>query len=404
MRRRVAPRRSTPAIFHHIQESTKGVARAGTKSQPASVSLTHMRAHRLIPSVTLVDERPQLGRPIRPTRAEIDLGAVVDNCIRLKHLVGDPDIYAVVKADAYGHGAVPVARALVSGAPIAGLAVSLAEEGLELRRGGVRAPVLVMGGVYAGAHRDLVGLDLTPLVSDLGDVEAFADAASSMGTRARIHVKLDTGMSRLGVRPAGLAAFLDGVAHHPEVEITGFCTHLASADSDPELTNLQLDRFEAAIPLVRRHVGEGDLVLHAANSAGTLNFRRAHYDAVRPGLALYCGTDPAMRFVTAIAQLHDLEAGDTVSYGALWRAPGRARVATLPVGYADGYPRRLTGSGEVLVRGRRCPVVGAVCMDMTMIDVTALGERGGGRRRSRFCSAGRETSISPRESSPLARG
>jgi alanine racemase len=234
-----------------------------------------------------------------------------------------------------------------------------------------------MGGVYGlggnGAHRDLVAHDLTAVVSDISDVAAFAQAADSLRTQARIHVKLDTGMSRLGLRPAQLQPFLEACTAFPQVVIAGFCTHLASADSDPEQTRHQLELFEAAIPLVRAHV-PGELLLHAANSAGTLNYARARYDAVRPGIALYCGAEPAMRFVTAVAQLHDLEPGDTVSYGALWRAPGRARVATLPVGYADGYPRRLTGHSEVLLHGHRCPVVGAVCMDMTIVDVTALGD------------------------------
>src|SRR5262249_22997467 len=228
-----------------------------------------------------------------------------------------------------------------------------------------------MGGVYGGAHRDLVALDLVPVVSELGDVEAFARAGRPVG----VHVKLDTGMARLGVRPERLGAFLDGLARHPSVHIVGFMTHLASADSDPELPRHQLARFRAALPEVTARA-RGPLLVHAANSAALLNFPDSHLDAVRPGLALYRGV---LRFVTAIAQLRDLDDGDTVSYGAHFRATGPTRIATLPVGYADGYPRRLGEHvagrrSHVLVRGRRCPVVGAVCMDMLMVDVTALGD------------------------------
>jgi alanine racemase len=309
-------------------------------------------------------------RDLRPTRAEIDLGALVENAAGVKARVGGAGVLAVIKADGYGHGAVAAARALTARAPIAGLAVSLAEEGVELRRAGVTGPILVMGGVYGGAHRELSALDLVPVVSDLADVEAFARA----GRPVPVHVKLDTGMARLGVRPEHLDEFLDGIEQFPNVRIVGFMTHLASADTDPELTRLQLARLRAALPRVRARA-HGPLLVHAANSAALLGFPESHLGAVRPGLALYTGV---LRFVTAIAQLRDLVAGDTVSYGAHYRAAGPTRIATLPIGYADGYPRRLGAPvagapTDVLVRGRRCPVVGAVCMDMLMVDVTALG-------------------------------
>ncbi len=300
--------------------------------------------------------------PIRTTRAEIDLGALVRNLHSVKELIGDDvGVLAVVKADAYGHGAIPVARALER-AGVLGLAVSLAEEGIELRRAAVGGLILVMGGAYAAAHREILSYGLTPVVSDVADVDAFAKAARALGTRASIHVKIDTGMSRLGLRPAAVDAFLSAAAGYPDVDIVGVCTHLASADSDPAFTREQLARFDAA----RRAFPPG-IMVHAANSAATAELPASRYDAVRPGILLY---RDVMRLVTAVSQVRDVAAGDPVSYGGLWRAPGPRRIATLPVGYADGYPRRLTGSGEVLVHGRRCPVVGAVCMDMTMIDVT----------------------------------
>jgi alanine racemase len=338
-----------------------------------------MPTHRLITDVRRVEpltvgDLDPPPRDIRPTRAEIDLGALVANAVAVKARVGGAGVLAVIKADGYGHGAVPAARALTAHAPIAGLAVSLAEEGIELRRAGIAGPILVMGGVYGDAHRDLVALDLTPVVSELADVEAFA-RAGGLGGPAGVHVKLDTGMARLGVRPEKLTAFLDGCARYPNIRVVGFMTHLASADSDPELTRLQLARFAAALPEVRARA-RGPLQVHAANTAGLFNFPESHHDAVRPGLALYRGV---LRFTTAIAQLRDIDDGDPVSYGGHFRAAGRTRIATLPVGYADGYPRRLGEhvagrASHVLVRGRRCPVVGAVCMDMLMVDVTALGD------------------------------
>jgi alanine racemase len=323
--------------------------------------------------------RPTHSWGVRPTRAEIDLGAITANARALAGVVG-PEVatIAVVKADAYGHGAVPVARALVAEG-VRALAVSLVEEGLELRRAGVRARVLVMGGVYAGAHRDVVANRLEPVLSDLADVRPLARAAAAAATRLPVHLKVDTGMSRLGVRAEDVGLLLDAVLAEPSLEIVGFCTHLASADSDPEMTRHQLGRFEQSLAQVRARAGDG-ITVHVANSAGTLGFPESRYDAIRPGLALYTMTRPAMRFVTAIAQLRDVRAGETVSYGGLWKAARPTRIATLPVGYADGYPRRLSsnmGRADVLVGGVRCPIVGAICMDMTMIDVTDVPARVG---------------------------
>jgi alanine racemase len=351
-----------------------------------------MPAHRLIPGVRLAGDRTDGNtapaapapactglRQIRPTRAEIDLVALVENARRLAQRVAPADVLAVVKADAYGHGAVRVARALADLAPIGGLAVSLAEEGLELRAAGVSGPVLVMGGVYDGAHRDLVTAELVPVVTTLADVAAFA----RFQERVTVHAKIDTGMARLGVLVRDLAGFLEGCARFPNVRVAGVMTHLASADCDPELTRAQLQRLAAAVAVVRARVA-GPLLVHAANTAAIFNFAESHLGAVRPGLALYGGgapgLAPVMRLVTGVVALRDVEPGDTVSYGAHFRAARRSRIATLPAGYADGYPRRLSGHLQppgdptpVLIHGRRCPVVGAVCMDMLMVDVTDLG-------------------------------
>jgi len=327
----------------------------------------------------------------RPTRAEIDLEAIAANARRLQgHVGAQVGILGVVKADAYGHGAVPVARALVERGGVAGLAVTLLEEGLELRRAGLGGMILVMGAVYTHAHLDVIAHGLTPVVSELHDVEQFARAAKVRGEPVQVHVKVDTGMSRLGVRPealAQLAAALAAVA--PHIEVVGAMTHLSSADSpDGEaVTAIQLEKFRAAVDVLGA-AGIRPRMLHAANSVGAIRFSGGRFDAVRPGLVLYggggafaegLGLEAAMRLVSGVVQLRWISADDTVSYGGHYRAEGRTHVATIPMGYADGYPRRVnlpgtTDPAHVLIRGRRCRVLGTVCMDMIMADVTALGD------------------------------
>jgi len=283
----------------------------------------------------------------------------------------------VVKADAYGHGAVSVAAALER-AGVDGFAVSLLEEGIELRRA-TRAPVLVLGGYYGSAHRALLDHDLTPIVFDPGDLEKLARAARP-GRRVPMHVKVDTGMARLGVPLAALDDFFAHLRKFDNLEVQGLCTHLASADADdPEPTTEQLTCFETARASAQR-AGLKPTLLHAANSAGAVRFAASRYDLVRPGIALLGdsaapiaelpGAQPVLRLVTRVIALREVPTGAPVSYGGLWRAPRRSRIATLPLGYADGYPRRMTGTGEVLIAGQRVPVVGAVCMDMFMVDVT----------------------------------
>jgi alanine racemase len=323
---------------------------------------------------------------VRPTRAEIDLDAIAHNVRQIGRALGNGvGICGVVKADGYGHGALQVARAVES-AGGAALAVSLVEEGVELRRGGVTAPILVMGGVYGHAHAEVLAQDLTPVVFDLADVEAFARAARRWPAgRVGVHLKIDTGMARLGVRPERLAPFVDGLLRFPEVEVVGLMTHLASADhTDPAPTRTQLALFETIrTELAAR--GVQPRVTHAANSAAAVRFPEARYGFVRPGLLLYGGAPsdearleglrPAMRFVTHVAAVRDVPAGTAVSYGGRFVTSRTSRLATLPAGYADGYPRHLGGAGaEVLVRGHRVPVAGAICMDMIIVDVTDVPE------------------------------
>lgn len=342
--------------------------------------------------------RPRRAAPadaIRPTRAEVNLAALRQNLRAIERRLGPsrPEVWGVLKADAYGHGAPAVARTLER-AGIAGLCVALLEEGIELREAGIRIPILVMGGYYGHHHRGLeeaLARDLTPVVYHVDQVQHLSRWVRARGTHAAaVHLKIDTGMSRLGARPDEFEALIAAVASTPEVKMQGLMSHLACADgADVAPTRDQIEKFSSAVAATRR-IGLEPGTLHMANSAGMLRFPAARFDAVRPGLALYglspLASDeiqrdlvPALRVRTEIVALRDIEAGEAVGYGHTFRATSRRRIATIPVGYADGFPRALSGKASVLVRGKRAPLAGIVSMDLAAVDVTdvpgaALGD------------------------------
>jgi alanine racemase len=285
-------------------------------------------------------------------------------------------VWPVLKADGYGHGAPAVARTLER-AGAHGFCVALLEEAAELRDAGIRVPILVMGG-YQGGYDEVAHRRVIPVVHDTGQVEALARAARTAGGEAiDVHVKIDTGMGRLGVRMADLEAFAARLCASPELRVAGLMTHLACADApDPAFTDDQVARFEEATRRLAR-AGVAAPMRHAANSAALLR-GHALYDVVRPGIAVFGVSPfsrdlrPVMRVRSEIVDLRTIEPGESVGYGALFRATRRTRIATLPVGYADGLSRQLSNKGHVLVRGARAPIVGAISMDMSMIDVTDL--------------------------------
>ncbi len=351
---------------------------------------------------------------IRPTEAVVDLTAIARN-YRLATDIGGRPAIGVVKADAYGHGAVRVARALVeAGAPL--LAVALVEEGVELREAGIAAPILVLGAAYGDSYDVLVRHRLIPVVFTRDHVAGLASAARASGVRVKLHVKVDTGMGRLGAMEDEVPALIEALRASPELEVEGLLTHFASADvAARAATERQVQRFEAASAAFAR-AGLAPRLRHLANSAGTVEFPGVRQELTRPGIMLYgylpfdpaagplspavrdasSRLSPALSWRTAITHLKTVAPGAAISYGGWWVAQRASRIATLPVGYADGYSRRLSGRpgfgcGEVLVRGRRALVAGTVCMDMIMIDVTdvpgaavgdevvLLGEQGGER-------------------------
>jgi len=335
---------------------------------------------------------------IRRTRVEIDLHAIVSNARTVRQVTGT-QLYAVVKADAYGHGAVSVSKALADAKAAHGFCVSLVEEGVALREAGILEPILVMGPSQVGGEEEMVEAGLTGVISSPEELHALAHVARSRTVPVEAHLKVDTGMGRLGV-PVDRAAALVTEARQSNIQIVGLMTHFANADSDePDddttLTRLQLRRFADADFAVTA-AGAKLRVRHAANSSAALIFPEARFDLVRCGIALYGNgrwaadtsvssaypasratppppaVRPAMRLVTAIAQIRTVPVGCTVGYGALWKAERASRVAVLPCGYADGLPRRATGHAQAAIRGRRVPLIGRISMDIAIADVTDL--------------------------------
>ncbi len=343
----------------------------------------------------------------RPAWAEVDPSAVRHNAALLREVVGPAALWAVVKADGYGHGATAVARAALEGGA-AGLAVALVDEGVELREAGIAAPILLLSEPPDDAAAEVVAARLTPTVARGETLGPLAAASSARGRRLGVHVKVDTGMHRVGVAPGALGALVDAVAAEPALEFEGLWTHLAVAegagDEDRAFTAVQLDCFDEVCGELS---GRTAYVRHAANSAAAIAWPRARYDLVRVGIALYGDLPspsvaaalraatggrtvrPVMALRARVTAVRELAAGARPSYGRRRALGDRSVVATVPIGYADGVPRALFDAGfEVLIGGRRCPLAGMVTMDQVVVDcgpgssvgigdeVTLLGRQG----------------------------
>ncbi len=319
----------------------------------------------------------------RATWAEIDLSAVRHNAALLRRLAAPAALCAVVKADGYGHGAAAVARAALEGGASM-VAVALGDEGVELRTAGIEAPVLVLSEQPAANAGAVVAAGLTPTLYTLEGVAATAEAAEAAGVVVAVHVKVNTGMHRVGAEPGQVEAVVTAVTGSRWLRLEGLFTHLAVADGtsdeDADFTALQLRRFESVVGELAARGVEPPL-LHAANSAAAITRPGARYAMVRCGIALYgqppapalagagAGLRPVLSLRSRVSAVRVLDAGERPSYGRVRPLPERSVVATVPIGYADGVPRRLQPAGaEVLIGGRRRPLAGTVTMDQIMVD------------------------------------
>ncbi len=317
-------------------------------------------------------------RFFRPTWAEIDLGALVANLRKLRGRVGPKvKVMFVVKANAYGHDAVLCSLAAEKARAADWLGVSSVEEGVALRDAGVKLPILVLGSLYPfESVLAAVAYDLTPIVASLESAKRVASAALRLRRPINVHVKVDTGMGRIGVRPEAASELVRQLSALKAIRVEGIYTHMAKADNDAVFTAVQIKGFGRVLAALTRE-GLRPSLVHAANSATTLRHPAARYDLVRPGLAvygLYDGFSPILTLKSKCVYIKTVPKGSSVGYGATWRAKRESRIATLPIGYGDGYPRALSNRASVLVGGRRCPVIGSVTMDQIMIDVTAASQ------------------------------
>jgi alanine racemase len=340
-----------------------------------------------LPQPIAASAHPEMHEPtltdseLRPTQLEVDLAILADNYRMIAAHVAPARVMPILKANAYGHGLVAVAKKLEqAAAPYLG--VAYLEEGVRLREAGVRMPVFVLGGIVGSQIPRFLEHDLTLTASSLDKLEAIEACAALAGKRARVHLKIDTGMERIGVHWYSAEPLLAAAARARHVDVEGVFTHFAGAD-EPELgqARLQLERFLEVLSFYERHSLPMPL-RHAANSGAILQLPESHLDLVRPGILLY-GSSPshelplpstlpvqqALRWSTRVVYFKVVKPGSTVSYGATWTAEQLTRVVTLPVGYGDGYLRAMSGQAEVIIRGARRPVVGRVCMDQIMVDI-----------------------------------
>lgn len=325
-------------------------------------------------------------RPYTRVYAAVDLDAVEFNMESMrKNISPETGMIGVVKADAYGHGAAPVAQAIDRF--VAGYAVATIEEGLLLRRHGVSKMILILGVTHPADYEKLLKADIRPSVFTMEQAEPLSELACRMGKRAKIHLALDTGMGRIGMEPDGKGADLAArIASLPGIEAEGLFTHFATADeADKSETLRQLERYLEFDEMLRARGIEIPLK-HCSNSAGIIAFPEANLNLVRAGISIYgmypsdevdrtrLALRPVMELKSAVSYVKEMRPGQKISYGGTYTVERPMRVATIPVGYGDGYPRGLSGRGCVLICGRRAPILGRICMDQFMVDVTDIPE------------------------------
>jgi len=335
----------------------------------------------------------------RPAYLEIDLSAISANIAAVCAFVG-PSVaaMAVIKANAYGHGLIPVGRAALCGGARA-LGVAMLQEGLTLREAGVCAPIIVLGPALPEQAEALVAANLSPVVSGTESIHALSRAAKARKTRASLHLKIDTGMGRVGAPPDQALELARRIAADPYLDLEGIATHIAwERAEDMHRARAQIAQFKTCLNALP---GLSPRWRHAANSAIAVHLPEARFDMVRVGLLTYglpptggasglC-LRPALSLKARIIQIRHIPPGQTLSYGGTFTAKRPSRIALLPLGYADGYSRRLSNRAHVLIRGQRCPVVGTVCMDLTLVDITDLPPIAPGEEAVLLGQSGAET-------------
>lgn len=318
--------------------------------------------------------------------AYIHLDAVERNFQKLKETLKEgTQMIAVIKADGYGHGAAAIAQQMESQEYLWGFAVATFSEAYELRKEGIQKPILILGYSFEEDYEEMIQMNVRPTVFTMEMAKAVSEAAGRIGIQAPVHLAVDTGMSRIGVADNEQGADLaKEISDLPRIFIEGIFTHFAKADElDKTFTMQQLTRFEQFCDCVEQK-GVPKVLRHCSNSAAILELQNANMDMVRAGIVIYgiypsdevkrdmAAIEPVMELKSHIVHIKTIEAGTPVSYGGTYVAPSRRRIATIPVGYADGYPRSLSNQGTVLIRGKRAPIVGRVCMDQFMVDVTDI--------------------------------
>ena len=314
---------------------------------------------------------------MRPTWAEINLNSVKKNLETVKSLVGNTvSISAVVKADAYGHGAVRISNILIESG-IDSLGVATVEEGIELREAGIKHPIIILGGIQKDEIHSVVKNCITPTVYDIEILDSLSKEVNKTNRSLEFHLKIDTGMSRLGIKTDDVKNFVNEYKNHNCLKLKGVFTHLASADdTKSDFTNSQISRFYESLDLMNS-LNIKPCYFHLANSAAIQNYSESHGNLVRPGIMIYGAGEQngnklssVMKLKSKIIQIKKLAKGTPISYGGTYITERDSLIATIPIGYADGYLRKLSNKAYVSVKGKKASVVGSVCMDFIMIDVT----------------------------------
>ena len=362
--------------FYRQSGSSSGINRLNCRNYSTHSHATNQPLNPLTVSI-----EPMAGKPNTIT---IDLPALVHNLKQIKTLLArDTKIMGIVKSDAYGHGLIPVSKTLEQN-NIDCLGVGYLNEGIQLRENGIRVPIVILSGIQTrDAAREAVEKGLTPILYDLETARILDRESERLGKKTSIHLKLDTGMGRLGISDSETAPFLKRIAGLKNLELEALTSHLSSADEqERDYTLMQIKRFKQAIE-TGRNAGFHLTCNSLANSAGIMAYRDAHFEMVRPGIALYGGLpspefsspvslSPVMCFKGRILQIRDLPDQTPVSYGRSYHTKGPIRIAILSVGYADGLSRSLSNNGDVLIGGKKAPIVGRICMNLSAVDITGI--------------------------------